>query len=162
MLGAASGPPQVLARRLGDRSTRGGLTPQRSEVDPDGEQERGTHDRHEEEDQPADVGGEGGDEAHQPDAINATCAGAGTIGSSASADSPPPLAPTPDRARRSSTHAGLPDTDLGRDEQRTGDMWNSNSLVAWLLAVSGHAVDTIAPPPSGRAPGWDAGLVVAR
>jgi hypothetical protein len=49
----------------------------------------------------------------------------------------------------------------GRDELRTGEMWNSNSLISWLLARSGHDVDTVTPPPHGRAPGWSAGLVVA-
>jgi hypothetical protein len=49
----------------------------------------------------------------------------------------------------------------GRDEHRTGDMWNSNSLTAWLLARSGHATDAIGPPAGGRAPGWAAGLTVA-
>lgn len=50
----------------------------------------------------------------------------------------------------------------GRDELRTGEMWNSNSLVSWLLARAGMDTDGILPPPGGRAPGWDAGLVVAR
>ncbi len=50
----------------------------------------------------------------------------------------------------------------GRDELQTGDMWNSNSVVSWLLARSGVSMDTISPPPGGRAPGWHAGLVVAR
>jgi hypothetical protein len=49
----------------------------------------------------------------------------------------------------------------GRDELRTGDMWNSNSLTSWLLARSGHDVDAVAPPVNGRAPGWAAGLAVA-
>jgi len=49
----------------------------------------------------------------------------------------------------------------GRDERLTGEMWNSNSLTAWLLARSGHDVAAIRPPPGGRAPGWDAGLTVA-
>jgi hypothetical protein len=49
----------------------------------------------------------------------------------------------------------------GRDESRTGEMWNSNSLTAWLLASSGHRMDTIDPPAHGRAPGWRAGLAVA-
>lgn len=49
----------------------------------------------------------------------------------------------------------------GRDELKTGDMWNSNSLVAWLLAHSGHDMSLIRPPHQGRAPGWDAGLVLA-
>lgn len=49
----------------------------------------------------------------------------------------------------------------GRDELRTGDMWNSNSLISWLLARSGHDMAVVCPPPHGRAPGWDAGLVIA-
>ncbi|GAA2908578.1 hypothetical protein [Actinoplanes cyaneus] len=49
----------------------------------------------------------------------------------------------------------------GRDESRTGDMWNSNSSTAWLLAGSGHQMENIRPPAHGRAPGWQAGLVVA-
>lgn len=49
----------------------------------------------------------------------------------------------------------------GLDEQSTGEMWNSNSLISWLLARSGHDMSTIAPPGGGRAPGWAAGLVVA-
>lgn len=48
------------------------------------------------------------------------------------------------------------------DEQRVGDMWNSNSLTSWLLVRSGHDLSTVAPPAGGRAPGWSAGLVVAR
>ena len=49
----------------------------------------------------------------------------------------------------------------GRDELGTGDMWNSNSLVAWLLARSGIPTAGLVPPQGGRAPGWAAGLVVA-
>ena len=50
----------------------------------------------------------------------------------------------------------------GRDALRTGDMWNSNSVVAWLIARSGIEAEAIAPPAGGRAPGWRAGLVAAR
>jgi hypothetical protein len=50
----------------------------------------------------------------------------------------------------------------GRDELGTGDMWNSNSLVSWLLAKARVDTQQMRPPPGGRAPGWDAGLVVAR
>jgi hypothetical protein len=49
----------------------------------------------------------------------------------------------------------------GLDESRTGDMWNSNSLVSWLLARTGLPTDGLEPPQQGRAPGWSAGLVVA-
>jgi hypothetical protein len=44
---------------------------------------------------------------------------------------------------------------------RPGEMWNSNSVIAWLLARAGLDTDTIQPPAGGRAPGWNAGLVVA-
>ena len=57
--------------------------------------------------------------------------------------------------------ADFPACTWGRDEQGTGDMWNSNSLTSWLLTRSGHGVDDLAPPGHGRAPGWSAGLVVA-
>jgi hypothetical protein len=41
-------------------------------------------------------------------------------------------------------------------------MWNSNSVIAWLLDRSGLPTDTIHPPAGGRAPGWEAGLITAR
>ena len=66
------------------------------------------------------------------------------------------------RARRLlSLVPAFPARTWGLDEQHTGDMWNSNSLISWLLARSGHHIDGIAPPAGGRAPGWDAGLAVA-
>ncbi|HEU4451005.1 MAG TPA: hypothetical protein VFR63_13630 [Gaiellaceae bacterium] len=49
----------------------------------------------------------------------------------------------------------------GRDELRTGEMWNSNSLISWLIAASGLDVASIRPPSGGRAPGWRAGVVMA-
>ena len=55
----------------------------------------------------------------------------------------------------------LPSPVWGRDELRTGEMWNSNSVIAWLLANSGLPIDPIRPPAGGRAPGWQAGLAVA-
>lgn len=55
----------------------------------------------------------------------------------------------------------VPALTWGRDESRTGEMWNSNSLTSWLLARSNHPMDAIDPPARGRAPGWCAGLVVA-
>jgi hypothetical protein len=48
----------------------------------------------------------------------------------------------------------------GRDELRTGDMWNSNSLTSWLLVRSGIDTSGLRPPTRGRAPGWRAGLVI--
>jgi hypothetical protein len=50
----------------------------------------------------------------------------------------------------------------GPDELRTGEMWNFNSVVAWLIAMAGLRTTTLHPPPHGRAPGWAAGLEVAR
>jgi hypothetical protein len=50
----------------------------------------------------------------------------------------------------------------GRDELGTGEMWNSNSVIAWVLARSGIDAGSIKPPQAGRAPGWRAGVVVAR
>jgi hypothetical protein len=55
----------------------------------------------------------------------------------------------------------VPPLTWGKDELRAGEMWNSNSLVAWLLARAGLATDTIRPPAHGRAPGWTAGLTLA-
>ena len=56
----------------------------------------------------------------------------------------------------------VPTAVWGRDELDTGEMWNSNSVIAWLLARAGIAVGSIEPPAGGRAPGWQAGLAVAR
>lgn len=50
----------------------------------------------------------------------------------------------------------------GRDEYGAGEMWNSNSTISWLIVRSGLPVETIPLPPGGRAPGWDAGISVAR
>ena len=55
----------------------------------------------------------------------------------------------------------LPTPVWGREELGTGEMWNSNSVIAWLLARSGQATDAIRPSAGGRAPGWQAGLAVA-
>jgi hypothetical protein len=77
--------------------------------------------------------------------------------------SPQLLSDDPTRARRLLDLVGaLPSPVWGRDELGTGEMWNSNSVIAWLLARSGLPTDAIRPPAGGRAPGWEAGLVVAR
>jgi hypothetical protein len=49
----------------------------------------------------------------------------------------------------------------GRDEVHAHDMWNSNSVVCWLLTRSGVDVSHIQPPAGGRAPGWKSGLAAA-
>ena len=77
-------------------------------------------------------------------------------------DSPLRLSTDPARAEQIISLArSFPTATWGRDELDTGDMWNSNSLVAWLLARSGLDTDSVGPPEHGRAPGWAAGLVVA-
>ena len=59
------------------------------------------------------------------------------------------------------TISQVPPLTWGRDQLRTGDMWNSNSLVSWALARTGHDMREIAPPAGTRAPGWHAGLALA-
>ena len=49
----------------------------------------------------------------------------------------------------------------GRDELGTGEMWNSNAVIAWVIARSGMDAASLRPPAGGRAPGWQAGVVVA-
>jgi hypothetical protein len=56
----------------------------------------------------------------------------------------------------------VPTAVWGRDELHAGEMWNSNSLISWLLVRAGLPAEAIHLPVNGRAPGWDAGLVVAR
>jgi hypothetical protein len=58
--------------------------------------------------------------------------------------------------------ATVPAPVWGRDELEAGEMWNSNSMIAWLIASADLSTEHLGPPPRGRAPGWDAGLVVAR
>jgi hypothetical protein len=87
-------------------------------------------------------------------------------GSIADADeavaSPQRLSDEPAVARRMLGLVGsVPSPVWGRDQLRTGEMWNSNSVIAWLLASSGLPTDLIRPPAGGRAPGWQAGLAVA-
>jgi hypothetical protein len=78
-------------------------------------------------------------------------------------DSPVRLTPDEGAARRVLATIPLVPTPVwGRDELRTGEMWNCNSVVAWTIARSGLDADSIQPPPGGRAPGWRAGLVLAR
>jgi hypothetical protein len=73
--------------------------------------------------------------------------------------SPQSLSEDPLLARRLLDLVGcLPAPVWGRDELQTGEMWNSNSVISWLLAQSGLPADAIGPPAGGRAPGWQAGL----
>jgi hypothetical protein len=58
--------------------------------------------------------------------------------------------------------ATVPRPVWGRDELGAGEMWNSNSVIAWLIATAGLHTALLRPPPGGRAPGWFAGLDVAQ
>jgi hypothetical protein len=49
----------------------------------------------------------------------------------------------------------------GRDELKVGEMWNSNSIIAWLIERTGLDAASVTPPADGRAPGWRAGVVAA-
>ncbi len=91
------------------------------------------------------------------------CWRGGTIPDVAEAvESPRRLTSDPDAARRLlELVAEAPTAVWGRDELGAGEMWNSNSLIAWLVARAGLPAASIEPPANGRAPGWQAGLVVA-
>jgi hypothetical protein len=58
--------------------------------------------------------------------------------------------------------ATIPTPVWGRDELNAGEMWNSNSVIAWVIATAGIPTDALEPPHGGRAPGWSSGLEVAR
>jgi hypothetical protein len=76
-------------------------------------------------------------------------------------DSPVRLSEDEECARRVlATVPQVPTPVWGRDELRAGEMWNSNAVVAWVLARSGIDTDSIPIPPGGRVPGWQAGLAV--
>jgi hypothetical protein len=78
-------------------------------------------------------------------------------------ESPHRLCDDPDCARRLlELVPHVPTPVWGRDELGAGEMWNSNSIISWLITRSGLDVDAIQPPPGGRAPGWRAGIIVAR
>ncbi len=83
-------------------------------------------------------------------------------------DSPRRLTEDEERARVLEVVSQVSTPVWGRDELGTGEMWNSNSVIAWVVARSGLGVDAIQPPVphrnrlGGRAPGWKAGVEVAR
>ena len=77
-------------------------------------------------------------------------------------DSPQRLSDKPERARRLlELVPDVPTPVWGRDELGAGEMWNSNSIISWLIARTGLDVESIRPPAGGRAPGWRAGIVLA-
>jgi len=77
-------------------------------------------------------------------------------------DSPARMSVDLDSARRLLDRLpSVPRPVWGRDELRAGEMWNSNSVIAWALASSGIDLTAVRPPAGGRAPGWNAGVCVA-
>ena len=58
--------------------------------------------------------------------------------------------------------AAVPRLVWGRDEIGAGEMWNSNSVIAWLIGAAGLPAEELTPPGGGRAPGWSAGVALAR
>jgi hypothetical protein len=56
----------------------------------------------------------------------------------------------------------MPTPVWGRDDLHTGEMWNSNSFISWLITRSNLDVDAVRLPQGGRAPGWHAGIVLAK
>jgi len=78
-------------------------------------------------------------------------------------ESPQRLSDDADRARRLlELVPHVPTPVWGRDELQTGEMWNSNSLISWLITRSDLDVKSVNRPVGGRAPGWSAGIVVAK
>jgi hypothetical protein len=77
--------------------------------------------------------------------------------------SPVQLSEDPDVARQLlHSAAAVPTPVWGRDELELGEMWNCNSVIAWLLASAGLPASDLRPPAQGRAPGWGAGIAAAR
>lgn len=77
-------------------------------------------------------------------------------------DSPRRLSSRPCEARRLlELVPQIPALVWGRDEIGAGEMWNSNSMISWLVARAGLDATSIEPPAGGRAPGWSAGILAA-
>lgn len=79
------------------------------------------------------------------------------------ATEPPTRIPLASAAARSlpARVAKVPPHPWGRDVFAIGDMWNSNSLVSWLLVTSGVDATALGPPAGGSAPGWRSGIEAA-
>jgi hypothetical protein len=78
-------------------------------------------------------------------------------------DSPIRLSDHPDVARRLlALLPAVPTPTWGRDELRVGEMWSCNSIISWAITAAGIDTEAIALPPNARAPGWDAGIAIAR
>jgi hypothetical protein len=78
-------------------------------------------------------------------------------------ESPQRLSDDPERARRLlELVPDVPTPVWGRNELGVGEMWNSNSIISWLIARTGLDAQAIRPPAGGRAPGWRAGIALAQ
>jgi hypothetical protein len=78
-------------------------------------------------------------------------------------DGPIRLSDDPDVARRLlALLPSVPTPTWGRDELQAGEMWSCNSIVSWAITAAGIDTEAIALPPNARAPGWDAGIAIAR
>jgi hypothetical protein len=79
-------------------------------------------------------------------------------------DSPVRVSDSPEVAAEVLRLVGeVPSHVWGRDVFGCGDMWNSNSLVAWLLTCTVPDVAaSLTAPANGRAPGWASGVLEAQ
>jgi hypothetical protein len=50
----------------------------------------------------------------------------------------------------------------GRDELHAGEMWSCNSIISWVLTSAELDAAAVPMPVHARAPGWDAGIAIAR
>jgi hypothetical protein len=60
------------------------------------------------------------------------------------------------------TLPNVPSLVWGRDELHVGEMWTCNSIISWAITRAGLDPTRIALPLDGRAPGWQAGVAIAR
>jgi hypothetical protein len=87
----------------------------------------------------------------------------GTIPDIDHAVASPTLTNSPEHARRILEAADwIPRLTWGRKVGIAAEMWTSNSVVSYLLTVSGLPTADCPPPNGGRAPGWRAGICVGR
>jgi hypothetical protein len=78
-------------------------------------------------------------------------------------DSPIRLSDDPEVARRLlALLPSVPTPTWGRDELHAGEMWSCNSIISWTITAAGVDTEAIALPPKACAPGWDAGIAIAR
>lgn len=76
---------------------------------------------------------------------------------------PIPLGEGPgDAARVLALAPEVPAYTWGRRARGTSEMWTSDSVVSWLLCGAGIPLAGAGPPPGARAPGWRAGIEIAR